>query len=136
MSVGPPNRLDSKWCIRYRRLILRFHSDILAPTKLSSTGVSAVLCTDHLDDPSIRYCLMVRGDLWKCIDERLGYRFYRSATYYEFGRDAYEAIVICSFMILMCNFLGSDLHDTIKGKTRQRMIFPMCCISVTPSSWV
>jgi hypothetical protein len=65
----------------------------------------------------------------------LGYRFYRSATYYEFGRDAYEAIVICSFMILMCNFLGSDAHNTFKAKTRQRMIFPLCCISVTPASW-
>lgn len=67
---------------------------------------------------------------------RLGYRFYRAATYYEFGRDAYEAIVVCSFMILMCNFLGTEMQSKFQKKTRQRMIFPMCCISVTPSSWV
>ena len=67
---------------------------------------------------------------------RLGYRFYRAATYYEFGRNAYEAIVVCSFMILMCNFLGTELNSKFQKKTRQGMIFPMCCISVTPSSWV
>jgi hypothetical protein len=67
---------------------------------------------------------------------RLGYRFYRAATYYEFGRDAYEAIVVCSFMILMCNFLGIEMNNTFKKKVRQGLIFPLCCISVTPSSWV
>ena len=73
--------------------------------------------------------------LFEC---RLGYRFYRSATYYEFGRDAYESIVICSFMILMCNFLGSEaqLHHTFKKKVRGGLIFPLCCIKVNPSSWV
>jgi hypothetical protein len=67
---------------------------------------------------------------------RLGYRFYRAATYYEFGRDAYEAIVVCSFMILMCNFLGTEMNNTFKNKVRQRLIFPLCCIKVNPSSWV
>lgn len=66
---------------------------------------------------------------------RLGYRFYRAATYYEFGRDAYEAIVVCSFMILMCNFLGTEMNNTFKKKGRQGLIFPLCCIKVTPSSW-
>jgi hypothetical protein len=65
----------------------------------------------------------------------LGYRFYRAATYYEFGRDAYEAIVVCSFMILMCNFLGTEMNNTFKKKGRQGLIFPLCCIKVTPSSW-
>src|SRR6202022_3353542 len=67
---------------------------------------------------------------------RLGYRFYRASTYYEFGRDAYEAIVICSFMILMCNFLGSELQSKISSKQRQGLIFPLCCIPINPSSWV
>jgi hypothetical protein len=67
---------------------------------------------------------------------RLGYRFYRAATYYEFGRDAYEAIVICSFMILMCNFLGTELHSKFQEKTRQRLVIPLCCIRVNPSNWV
>jgi hypothetical protein len=67
---------------------------------------------------------------------RLSYRFYRAATYYEFGRDAYESIVICSFMILMCNFLGSEMHSTFKKKQRGGLVFPLCCIKVNPSSWV
>jgi Organic solute transporter Ostalpha len=69
-------------------------------------------------------------------DVRLGYRFYRSSTYYEFARDAYEAFVICSFMILMCNFLGSELESKFSAKKRQGLIFPLCCIKVNPSSWV
>ena len=67
---------------------------------------------------------------------RLGYRFFRAATYYEFGRDAYESIVICSFLILMCNFLGTEIHSTFKNKTRGGLIFPLCCITVNPSNWV
>jgi hypothetical protein len=70
------------------------------------------------------------------VNYRLGYRFYRAATYYEFGRDAYEAIVVCSFMILMCNFLGTEMNNTFKKKERQGLIFPLCCIPVTPKSWV
>jgi hypothetical protein len=75
--------------------------------------------------------LVLRG-----IDARLGYRFYRASTYYTFGRDAYEAIVVCSFLILMCNFLGSELHSKFQEKKRQKLIFPLCCFPVNPSSWV
>jgi len=65
---------------------------------------------------------------------RLGYRFFRASTYYEFGLEAYEAFVICSFMILMCNFLGSELHSKIAAHDRQGLIFPFCCIKVRPAS--
>jgi hypothetical protein len=66
---------------------------------------------------------------------RLGYRFYRALTYYAIVRDTYEAVVICSFLILLCNFLGSDLHNTILSKPRRRLSFPVCCISTRPRSW-
>ena len=65
---------------------------------------------------------------------RLGYRFFRASTYYEFGLQAYEAFVICSFMVLMCNFLGSERHSKIAAHDRQGLIFPFCCIKVRPAS--
>jgi Organic solute transporter Ostalpha len=70
------------------------------------------------------------------VNIRLGYRFYRSATYYEFGLQAYESIVVASFLILICNFLGNNLQTAVKSKTRQRLIFPLNCIHINPGSWV
>jgi hypothetical protein len=39
-------------------------------------------------------------------------------------------------MILMCNFLGSEMRSAMKAKKRRTLIFPLCCIKVNPSSWV
>lgn len=58
-DLGPPDRLDGKWRIRYGGFDIRIYPDISTSAELSSTGVSAVLRSNHLDDPSIRYCIMV-----------------------------------------------------------------------------
>jgi hypothetical protein len=57
-------------------------------------------------------------------------------TYYEIGRDIYEAIVLCSFQILILNFVGSELHGTLVSKRRRRMTCPFCCGSISPNSSV
>jgi Organic solute transporter Ostalpha len=114
---------------------LRLHAHVPAPTKLPSPGIPTLLRANHLHDSNILCRLMVSYP-WMCTYPRLGYRFYRSATYYEFGMNIYESIVICSFFILLCNFLGTELHNTVRSKERQRLVFPLCCIRVRPSNWV
>lgn len=128
--------MDRQWSIRYGRHNLRLHADISTSAELSSTRVSAILCSNYLDDSCVCCRIMVFNPIATPPDSRLGYRFYRASTYYEFGRDAYEAFVVCSFMILMCNFLGSELVCKVKSKGRQTLIFPLCCIGINVSSWV
>ena len=53
--------MDSKWCVRYSGFNIRVYSHILASAELSSAGIPAVLCADHIHDPCIRYRVMVSG---------------------------------------------------------------------------
>lgn len=128
--------------IRLYRYNLRIHAYLSTLAKLPQTRIPTILCTHHSHDPCLRRRLLVTSLLVisplpnLLAGCRLGYRFYRSAPYYEFGRDAYESIVICSFMVLMCNFLGSEIHDTLRRKNRGRLIFPLCFIKVNPSGLV
>jgi len=62
---------------------------------------------------------------------RLGYRFYRSSTYYELGRNIYEGIALCSFLILVCEFLATTDVD-MSNKKRQKLVIPLCCFPVNP----
>lgn len=51
--------MDSEWCVRYSGFDIRIHADISTSAELPSTGIPAVLCSNHIDDTSIRYSIMV-----------------------------------------------------------------------------
>ena len=51
--------MDGEWCVRCSRFDIRIYADISTSAELSSTGIPAVLCSDHIDDPSIRHRIMV-----------------------------------------------------------------------------
>ncbi|RKP07457.1 organic solute transporter Ostalpha-domain-containing protein [Thamnocephalis sphaerospora] len=69
----------------------------------------------------------------------LSFLFFQYAPYIEMARDAYECLLLTSFLMLLCNYLTDDpvvvsLEPTARIPQRIRGFFPMCCLHFNPTS--
>lgn len=66
----------------------------------------------------------------------LSFRFFWLAPYIDIVRDCYEAFVVYSFFVLLQNYFAGSFEEQVrrlKGKPRQRVLAPFCCLWINPS---
>lgn len=66
----------------------------------------------------------------------LSYRFFRAYTYYELAEAAYESFAIAAFLMLMLQFIGTNVNEqksVFARKDKKPLPLPFCCWRYRPS---